>query len=389
MRDAYEAILSYDELTPEEQASLRRQLETNPELGELLERWQTLQSDVQDSLHNALPDRTVLVLHALDAEGIVLNEQEARRLSEARASLAAAFTAHPALRDVSDQIQAASREFSQLWDESPAEGAAEPRVRLDRTPSRRSQHRTTVRNRVGVALFLMLGAVAVYALTWRSEHVVIVRTDAGQTEDVVFADGSTIRLHGRSRLSYRRPESPAGATRAVSLRGQAFFHVIPGEEAFTVETPTARTSAIGTSFSIEANLTQTQVILASGQVSVASRRWNHPAVTLSPGETSRIRGLRPPTTPATVPDMTQSLSWSGYLVFHETPLREVAQHLSQTYGETVTIEPALADERFTATLSPDSLSLDQAVNLIAIAFNAQAVRYEQAIHLAAPPPLLP
>ncbi|MDZ4701960.1 MAG: FecR domain-containing protein [Rhodothermales bacterium] len=386
MRDAYEAILSYDELTPEEQASLRRQLETSPELGEILVRWQTLQAEARNNLHRVMPDRTMLVLYALDAEGVTLSDEEATWLEETRDALDAAFAAHPALRDVSDQIRAASREFSRLWDEAPAET---PGARRDRSPNRRAQNRSTWRKRVVAGVFLLVTAVSVSVLAWRSEHLVVVHTDYGQTEDVIFADGSTIRLLGPSRLSYRKSERSASATRAVTLRGQAFFHVIPGDEAFMVETPTARTSAIGTSFSIQASLAQTQVILASGQVSVASRRWNHPPVTLSPGQTSRIRGLRRPTPPAAVSDMARTLSWSGYLVFHETPLREVARHLSQTYGETVTIEPALENERFTATLAPDSLSIDQAVNLIAIAFNTRAVRNDQAIHLGAPENILP
>ncbi|MEZ4702149.1 MAG: FecR domain-containing protein [Rhodothermales bacterium] len=377
MRDAYEAILHYDELTPEERGALRDELETHPELRTLLTRWQMLGAHVRERLNHDVPDRSLLVLYALEAEGVALSDEESARLHAGMPALRAALEAHPGLEDVTNQIREASRDFSQLWEEVPAAPA-----RRDRAPSRRRGVRALWSNRLAGALVILavVGSLSVYA--WRSEHLVVVRTDPGQSEDIVFADGSTIRLHGKSRLSYRRRDDAPAYTRTVSLRGQAFFHIIPGNEAFVVETPAALTRAIGTSFSVEASLAETRVILANGQVSVTSRRWNHPPVTLAPGEMSRIQVLRAPTPPVAVQDMTRTLSWSGYLVFHDTPLRDVASHLSRTYGAEVTVAPSLEEERFTATLSPDSLSIDQTMNLLATAFNGHVDRNGAAFHLA-------
>jgi ferric-dicitrate binding protein FerR (iron transport regulator) len=374
MRDVYEAILYYDEIDADERAALGRQLEAHPELCRLFDRWNGLRMEIRDSFDRRIPDRSILVLQALSEEGIGLEPAEKSRLDGARASLEEAFAAHPGLRDVVDQLRAACREFDQLWNEHWAP------VPSDRAPLSRSATRGRwVRQKMAAAGTVLALSVVLAVIVWRREHVVVVRTEGGETEEVALADGSTVRLDERSRLSYRVLDG-ARTVRTVSLRGKAFFHIAPDQHAFEVLTPSARTRAMGTSFGVEADLTETRVILASGQVSVSSRRWGHPPVTLRPGEMSRIQGWRPPSPPATVPDMAGTLSWSGYLVFHDTPLDEVADHLSRTYGTAVIVAPSLAAERFTATLSPDSLTIDQAMALLAVAFDAD-VRIEEGSRL--------
>jgi ferric-dicitrate binding protein FerR (iron transport regulator) len=93
---------------------------------------------------------------------------------------------------------------------------------------------------------------------------------------------------------------------------------------------------------------ETHVVLASGRVEVAAREDTVQAVTLQPGQASRVTSEGTPTAPASV-DITDALDWTGLFIFRETPMATIAERLARHYQTSITVAPALANQAVTGT----------------------------------------
>ena len=119
---------------------------------------------------------------------------------------------------------------------------------------------------------------------------------------------------GGSSLTYADPAKASTFNRRVTLTGNAFFDIMPDQRSFTVETPTALTTVLGTSFGIQADDNAMEVVLATGSISVASKASPDGLVVLQPGQMSRVTRNGVPTTPAPV-DLASALEWTGLFIF--------------------------------------------------------------------------
>ena len=81
MRDATDLLALYDDLSPDEQAALRDALGTDPALAEAATRWRSLRAGVRAELSRDLPDRALLVLHALADRPEDLSESDRQQLA--------------------------------------------------------------------------------------------------------------------------------------------------------------------------------------------------------------------------------------------------------------------------------------------------------------------
>ena len=373
MNDVLDAIIFYDDLSTEQQEALLAALAANPQLAESFRKWRKLQQEVQSSLSAQIPNREVLVLYALAQEHPgLLTEQEHQTLEDARAGLEEAFRRHPALHYVLKDIQSAQSDFLLLWEDQAASSIPETTNNTfaqDRAPVTRINRRTTL-YRIAATFLLLALTTTAGVLTWRSQNLEIVKTTSGEFRVVELVDGSTVRLFGKSKISYTSHTDQFAENRSVELRGQAFFDIAPNTIPFTVQTATALTQATGTKFSIEADRSLTEVILTAGQVEVSSRQRRGENILLSPGEMSRVRRRQQPSTPEQIGDLTEMLSWTGLLVFLDTPLEEVAAHLSTYYNVSVSIDPQLVNELWVATYDPDTLSVNEILDNLAISLGA-------------------
>lgn len=332
-------------LDPAERDALARALgQDDAEAEAVLAHWEAARRHLGVRLREDLPDPHLLVLYALADDPVALGTEEEARLEAARPQLEAAIAQHPALRDVVARVRADRDGFEDAWAE-PAEPATARvpgrRPAADR-PAARSPRRWAWRTAVGAALVVFAGLLVF--IVQRDAGYETVRTAAGETRTLDLADGTTVHLAEKSTLEIGSFEE---GERRVRLAGEAVFAVVPGEM-FVVETPTALTTVLGTTFSVRADPRETEVVLASGVVALAPRAGPAEAVRLEPGQRARVLAGQPPSAPTSA-DVTEALEWTGLWYLQAEPLDEIADRLSAHYGVRIEVPAVLARERITGT----------------------------------------
>ena len=376
-KEFVDALIRYDDLSPAERAAFHASMASDPERVRFFVYWRRLEHEVGTRFIAELPDRDVLVLYALSLQDPeVLSLAERRRVDEARAVIEATVERSPAMRDVIEQVRSAREDFLREWDRHIAEKGPRRSVRESGIFRLYRVHRPSVMRLAASFLILVLSSLAVF-FVWRSQHVEVIRSGPGEYRVVKLVDGSTVRLYGKSKITYRKPASGVPFGRSLYLTGRAFFDVTPDPTPFTVETPTALTRAIGTRFGIDASRRFTEVVLAQGMVEVDSRRNRGHVVTLAPGEYSRITRSDPPTPPQRVENLTEMLGWTGLAVFRHTPLEDVAAYFSRHFGVDIDVSPELAREPFNASFDPDTLDVRELLDALSEAFGAAYTKTDQ------------
>jgi ferric-dicitrate binding protein FerR (iron transport regulator) len=222
--------------------------------------------------------------------------------------------------------------------------------------------------RVAAAVAVMAFAVVLTLVLQRDRGMTKVTVAEGDVQLVELADGSTVRLLGGATLTYTEPARATAFNRRVTITGRAFFDIVRSQQGFTVETPTALTTVLGTTFGIQAEEDVMEVVLATGSISVASKEAREQVVVLQPGQMSRVVRNTVPSSPAPV-DVAEALVWTGLFLFQATPLGEAAEDLSERYGVRVTVAPDLVSEGVYGTFAREE-SLAQILNTLAATLGA-------------------
>jgi transmembrane sensor len=164
-------------------------------------------------------------------------------------------------------------------------------------------------------------------------------TATGRTRTVALADGSTIRMHGDTRIRVRI----APWSRHVTLeRGEAFFDVAHERlRGFSVDAGGASVSVLGTAFDIDRIDSDTRIIqVYRGLISVdagTGRQWQLPAgsgLELSGEQVRSLKGIagdRP--------------GWTdGWLEANDMPMLQLVERLNRIADRPVRLaDPALGD----------------------------------------------
>jgi len=254
-----------------------------------------------------------------------------------------------------------------------------PRTAPDRLPRRAALR--PVRTWAWRAAAVFAVTVFAFALANRFQTdrgTVTLATDSGEVRLVELADGSTVRLLGNSSIAY----ADGDFDRHVRLHGKAFFDIVKDGKAFTVETPTAFTTVLGTTFGVRADADATEVVLVNGSVSLATRTDRDQFVVLNPGEMSRVAGTAAPSAPRSV-DVSAALDWQGLFVFRATPLAEAIARLSRHYGARVTLAEGLAADSVSGTFGQDE-SLEAILQTLAVTLSADVQRADNGGYVLLP-----
>ncbi|BAN48123.1 FecR family protein [Metapseudomonas resinovorans] len=181
----------------------------------------------------------------------------------------------------------------------------------------------------------------------RGEHYA---TQLGERRQVALADGSTLELNGRTRVSVEF----SAERRLVRLEaGEAMFSVTPDKaRPFVVEAGAGRVTVTGTRFNVRRDTRDTRVAVESGRVLVASGQ----------GEASRPLlagdGVRVAADGALGPvqriDIASITAWrQGKLVFNDVPLAEVVEEVSRYREHPLRVAPEVANLRFSSVFRAD------------------------------------
>ncbi len=193
-------------------------------------------------------------------------------------------------------------------------------------------------------------------------------TAIGRRDSVRLADGSRVILGPGSTLHLNT--GFGGASRNVELQGEAYFDVKhDASSPFTIHTPMATITDVGTSFGVHDDSGQVRVSVTSGEVRLAVGADS--GVLLHAGDlgvanrgsaASVERGAASP----------EDLAWThGQLVFRDATLSDVAVDLHRWYGVTLRVgDPALEGRHVTASFAGDSARA--VMRVIALSLGAQA-----------------
>jgi ferric-dicitrate binding protein FerR (iron transport regulator) len=209
------------------------------------------------------------------------------------------------------------------------------------------------------------------------------RTEIGERRVVRLPDGSSVTLAPVSVL--RAPATFAENGRAVELKGEAFFVVMPDSaRPFTVESGRATVRVLGTSFNVRAydqtdDHSEVSVVVVTGRVSLRDEASKQ-SVVATPGQAATLSAAGN----LVVRDSVQVSDYTGWvngrLVFRDRTLASVVSTLERWYGVDIQIQDStLARERLTAVLT--NQSLNEALDALAATVGASYERHDHLILL--------
>ncbi|MXV51585.1 DUF4974 domain-containing protein [Pedobacter sp. HMF7647] len=187
-------------------------------------------------------------------------------------------------------------------------------------------------------------------------------TASKEIRHIILPDGSTVDLNQNASISFNK--NTYTSSRGLTLNyGEAFFDVIhdPSNH-FVIDAGNIKINDLGTSFNLLRNKQQVQVAVASGLVSIENSTAKTSEM-VTPGNKAVVSYQTGQISTASNTDKNFKSWIDKKLIFDKTPLKEVAQKLSETYHETVTLRSAsLTNRKLTATLQYKDL--DSALNVI-------------------------
>ena len=194
-------------------------------------------------------------------------------------------------------------------------------------------------------------------------------TGPGETEMVRLGDGSVVRLGPDSRLATAWPaDSPDGATREVTLDGEAFFAVTTDPaRPFRIATDAGTAQVLGTRFHLAADAEELSVAVVEGRVALAGP--DHEVQVGAGQATSLLRGVPEPVAPAE-PAGSVADWLDGFLIFHDTPLSVAMEEVKARYGTEVVVGDDTLMNR-TLTMWFDSKSLSEVMTVVCSVIDAR------------------
>lgn len=156
-------------------------------------------------------------------------------------------------------------------------------------------------------------------------------------------DGSVVRLAPKSRLRV----SPVSSRREVWLDGEAYFAVAKDStRPFSVRTRAGSVEVLGTRFDLRVEGDELRLVVTEGRVALTSGKYRRIVVA---GEIAHARDGGPPVVESAV-KVDSLLSWTGgFIVFQNTPLRQVARELERRYDVRVLLpDSTIASRTVTA-----------------------------------------
>ncbi|RYF78317.1 MAG: DUF4974 domain-containing protein [Cytophagaceae bacterium] len=239
--------------------------------------------------------------------------------------------------------------------------------------------------KVAATVIGLLGTLATGWYVRESRHQHKEHTAFGETRTLTLPDGSTVQLNGNSTLTYRDDWDDTHP-REVWLEGEGFFIVakkaVAGQRVkFTTHTPGLDVQVLGTQFNVHSRRGQTDVTLVEGKVElIRPGATSVQLLEMKPGQLAIAKpGIEQVALQETIPDVQTAWTQKQFM-FDKTPLREVGQQLSDSYGLTLVFDnEALAERQFTGNLS--SQDVETLLTTLAATFDLTIERDSNIIYL--------
>jgi ferric-dicitrate binding protein FerR (iron transport regulator) len=274
-------------------------------------------------------------------------------------------------------------QLKKIWDQSKAL-AAESTVDVDKAWER-FQKRVADQNkspkilnrnrfswmRIAASVILVVGlGVITYFFVNKTNGPKEMIAQSGQNILIdTLPDGSVITLNKKSTISY--PSKFKGNTRAIALKGEAFFNVTPDKKKpFIISVNNVEVKVIGTSFNVKSENGNTEVVVETGIVEVTK---SGKSVELVAGEKIVMAANDSITTKEAVSDKLYNYYRSKEFVCDDTPLWKLVQVLNEAYDANIVIgKKELNDKKLTTTFNNESL--DQVLEVIHLTFDITVIK---------------
>ena len=186
-----------------------------------------------------------------------------------------------------------------------------------------------------------------------------------------LSDGSVITLNKRSTVTY--PSKFKGSTRAIALKGEAFFNVTPDKKKpFIISVNDVQVTVVGTSFNIKSENGNTEVVVETGIVRVTRAGKT---VELNAGEKIVMDANDSIASKEAVSDKLYNYYRSKEFVCDETPLWKLVQVLNEAYDANIIIgRKELNDKKITTIFYNESL--EKILEIIHLTFDITVVKKE-------------
>jgi transmembrane sensor len=249
------------------------------------------------------------------------------------------------------------RQLARLWNDldatkpGVADLTAAARRYRPQQPSARSSFKRTA---WGLAAGLLLAAGGAY-WHWMGFETRY-RTAKGETQEIVLADGSTLRLNTDSELAVA---VGASRRRVRLLRGEALFEVAhDAARPFVVSAGAGRIEDLGTRFDVHVQDRQVAVNVLEGRVQIHSPAGGQTLAVLSAGDAAAY-DAKGRLVPGYRSDVQNATAWlDGTLTFDDMPLPQVVAELSRYHPVTFDLaDRRLAGIRISGSFQSDNLTL--------------------------------
>lgn len=202
--------------------------------------------------------------------------------------------------------------------------------------------------------------------------------------EYILPDGSVVTLNSDSKISF--PKRFKGDSREVTISGEAFFDVKRNQEKpFIITAGEARVKVLGTSFNVSAypDNERVEVLVESGRVEVSHKEnisvEKEEKILLTRGEKGTLLKKENVLVESVNTDRNY-LAWkTRNLVFNETPMKEVINHLRKVYHVDIQTEDEKINE-MVLTAEFDKKPIDFVLNVVKITFDLD-LNYEDEYYI--------
>jgi ferric-dicitrate binding protein FerR (iron transport regulator) len=237
--------------------------------------------------------------------------------------------------------------FAKLWNIASS-ASARGEIDVDEEWNKMNSVISPVRRKIYMMPWIQIAAsvVVISALAFlglKLSRPVSEKTPLTGVSTVHLPDGTLVTLNSGSKITYRRK---FGAVhRNLTLKGEAFFEVVKGQQPFLVTAGEACIRVTGTKFNVKAysGKAVVKVTVTEGTVILYESGLKQNETILKEGETGTFDKTRKSVHKQVTSDL-NDLAWkTGFMDFKDTPLHEVVEILANTYHTTIDIDPAMKD----------------------------------------------
>ena len=227
--------------------------------------------------------------------------------------------------------------------------------------------------RVAASIILIAGlGITLFMLVNKNTEPKEMVAQTGQNVLIdTLSVGSVITLNKRSTVTY--PSKFKGSTRAIALKGEAFFNVAPDKKKpFIISVNDVQVTVVGTSFNIKSENGNTEVVVETGIVRVTRAGKT---VELNAGEKIVMDANDSIASKEAVSDKLYNYYRSKEFVCDETPLWKLVQVLNEAYDANIIIgRKELNDKKITTIFYNESL--EKILEIIHLTFDITVVKKE-------------